>query len=277
MAGCGPEPYSGPVAGKVLLRYHPPAGARYPYAFSQSSTIKEPNGPIAAMGDQHLDIALWFHQVVGSAPAAGGGVALTLEIDSARVTSPLVGNDAGKQLAGSRTTMVVDDHLRVVRADPASPMSSEASQVAEQMMASLRTMSFPLPDSAVGPGDAWTAQIQVPYTDFAGGQPVFAKTRLGVQQLEVVRGDTVAALTLKLDLPHQPIPVVVFGQKGTISLSGTISGTQRFSLTRGAVLGTDYAGNVVVTMKGGTLGSNSMNLDIAQQATLTMLDKSGGR
>ena len=275
---CGPEPYSGPVTGKILLRYHPPAGARYAYAFSQVSTMKEPNGPMAGMGEQRIELAMWFNQQVGPTEGSGAGVGLTAVIDSARVTSPLVGGDVARQLAGARTTMIVDDHLRVLRADPASPLSHDASQVAEQMVASLRTMSFPLPDSAVGPGDSWMTPMQVPYTDFAGGEPVFATTRLAVQSLEVVRGDTVVGFTVEVQLPHKPIPVVVMGQPGTISLSGTIAGTQKFSLNRGAILATEYSGTVVVTMSGGTLGPNAMHLDIGQEASLTLLDgRQGGR
>lgn len=272
-AACGKEPYSGPVTGKVLLRYRPPAGARYPYAFSQVSTIKEPNGPAASMGAQPITLAMWFTQTVGQTEGDGRAVGLAVQIDSAHVSSPLVGNDLASQLAGAKTTMVVDDHLRVVRADPASPLSREASQVSEQLIASLRTMSFPLPDSAVGPGDTWTTQFQVPYTDYAGGRPVFATTRLTVKSLDVVSGDTIAGLTLQVDLPNKPIPIVMFGQRGTISLSGTITGDQRFSLSRGAVLATAYGGTVVVTMKGGTFGPNAMNLNIGQQASLTLLDE----
>lgn len=147
---------------------------------------------------------------------------------------------------------------------------------AEQLTASLRTMSLPFPDSAVGPGDSWTTQVQVPYTDFAGGTPVFATTRITVQSLAVERGDTVAGLRLQVQLPNKPIPIVVFGQRSTIALSGTIDGQQRFALTRGAVLATTYAGTVRVTMKGGSLGSNVMNLDFNQSASLTLQGEAKG-
>jgi hypothetical protein len=280
LAACGKEPYSGPVTGKVLLRYRPPAGARYRYAFSQVSTLKAPppNSPMGSMGDQPMTLAMWFTQQAGQTVGNGGAVGVTLVIDSAQVNSPLVEREVSGELTGAKTTLVVDDHLRVVRTDPASPLSPGASQVSEQLLGSLRTASFTLPDSAVGVGDTWTTPMQVPYTEFAGGGPVFATTRLAVTSLEVVRGDTIAGVSIQVQLPSKPIAVVVFGQRSTISLSGTVNGNQRFSLSRGAILATEYSGTVHSTLAGGVFGPKGMPVDLAQQASLTLLGgaKNGG-
>jgi len=73
-------PTSFPITERILLRYHPPAGATYAYVLDQSSRIA-PDSTTSDSGNQNV-LHLAFHQTVDAATAES--VAVTSTLDSAR-------------------------------------------------------------------------------------------------------------------------------------------------------------------------------------------------
>src|SRR2546422_453433 len=64
LAGC--RAASGP---KLMLRYHPRAGAAYHYALEQHNTMRFEGGPMGAMPEHSVTMRMYYTQLVGSVAA----------------------------------------------------------------------------------------------------------------------------------------------------------------------------------------------------------------
>ena len=152
LAACGS---GGP---KVALRYHPPTGAVYHYAFEQHSKIKFEGGPAAGMGEQQLTMHMFFTQQVGA--PSGGQVQVTMTFDSISAESPMLPpammEQAFRQMRGMKTTALYDDQMRVQHVD-FSGAPGLPPQMSDQITGSLKNLAFPFPDHPVGAGDSWDA------------------------------------------------------------------------------------------------------------------------
>jgi hypothetical protein len=264
---------------KLTLRYHPPAGAAYHYALEQQNSMKLENGPMGAMPAQSLTMHMYFTQLV-SGPAQGG-TAVTVTFDSTAIESPGMATGAMQpaldRMRGIKSALVYDDRMHVVSAT-FSGVAGEASPVTDQMGKNVKSLAFPLPDDPVGVGDSWTAENDLPLSDqLKPSAPIKSTTKLTVKEIQVAGADTAVLLAVETTFPGGPIEFTqaaagggVPGATGTMRLSGTLTGEQLYSLTRGAQLRATMGGTMRINVKGGQPGLGEMTIAMKQQTSLQL-------
>src|SRR3954464_3229009 len=77
---------------KVVLRFHPPAGAVYHFGLEQRTQLGMEAGPLAAMGKQQVFMRAQFTQTV-KGPASGGGTEVEVVFESFTMEIPGVAPD----------------------------------------------------------------------------------------------------------------------------------------------------------------------------------------
>jgi hypothetical protein len=273
MIGCKPverAPSAVPITTKVLLRYHPPAGASYRYVLDQTSRIA-PDTFTADTGGQNT-LHLVLRQTIDA--ASPDSVLVSATLDSGRVTSPMLSpaaaQDAAQRLRGLRLKAVFDDRQRLVR-DDWSGVRRLPGVVGDQLQLVFRAAALALPDEPVGTGDWWTNTVVLPFGQVAGGAPLIAKTRVQVRELSVLGADTLARLGVETGVPDRPLRFTFGGQAITVRLAGTVTGEQLFSLTRGALVEANLGGSMRVQVTGGMFGSQGMAMRVDQQGTMRLL------
>lgn len=273
LAGCKAAekaPSATPITEKILLRYHPPAGATYAYRLDQTSRIG-PDSAAADSSNQNV-LHLAFHQTIGV--VTPDSVAVTATLDSARVSSPMLSpaaaRDAAQRLQGVQLKALVDQQQRVIR-DDWSGIRRLPGVVGDQLQLVFRAAALALPDQPVGSGDSWTNNIELPFGQVAGGAPLTAKTRISVEDLRVVRGDTIARLIVATGVPDRPMRFSFGGQSITVQLMGTITGNQTFSVTRGALVDANLGGTILVRVRGGMFGPQGMTMRVDQQGAMQLV------
>ncbi len=270
VVGCtGAERAPTPITTKIVLRYHPPAGAAYRYQMDQTSNFGPDSG--ADTGGVNT-MRISFTQTVGTADA--DGVPVTFTFDSTKVASPMLNPAAAEQAAerlkGVHLTTVYDDHLRPVRNDVSS-LSGLSPLVRDQLQVGFRAAALALPDQPVGTGDSWTNETALP-VGAIGGAPLTVHTKVTVREISVSsRGDTTVRLGLETALPPEPMQFAFGGQQFTVALKGAITGEQLLSLTRGAVVSATLGGTMHIAVSGGFFGVPGMKMRIQQQGTLTLV------
>lgn len=269
MLGCkGADRPPTAITTKIVLRYHPPAGAAYRYQMDQTSSFG-PDSSADTGGVNTMRIS--FTQAVG-APAADG-VPVTFTFDSTSIVSPMLNpaaaDQAANRLKGAQLMTVYDDHLRPVRNDVSS-LSGIPPLVRDQMQVGFRAAALALPDQAVGPGDSWTNETELP-VGAIGGAPLTVHTKVTVREISVSRGDTTVRLGVETALPPEPMQFSFGGQQFTVALKGAITGEQLLSLTRGAVVSAALGGTMHVAVSGGLFGAPGMKVRLQQQGTLKLV------
>jgi hypothetical protein len=273
LVACGGErrPVATPLTGKLLLRYHPSAGAVFRYKLDQMSRFA-PDTPAADSGPRNT-MELAFTQRIDS---VGARVRVTTTLDSALVAGPLLSSgaaaDAARRMRNTRLTTVFDDRQRLLRHDW-SALDRLPSAVGDQIQLGFRAVAVPLPERAVGTGDSWTNEVELPFGEYAGGAPITATTRLTVREMSVTAGDTTVRLGVETTLPDRPLYFSVGGQPITVRLRGAITGEQVLSLTRGAVMEASLVGTMRVTVTGGLLGPQGMAMRVDQQGTMRLVER----
>ncbi len=267
LAGCGS---GGP---KVTLRYHPPAGAVYHYAFEQHSKIKFESGPTAGMGEQQLTMHMFFTQQVGE--PSDGKVQVTMTFDSITAESPMLPRammeQAFQRMRGMKSTVLYDDQMRVQHVDFSGPPGLPPS-MSDQITGSLKNLAFAFPDHPVGPGDSWDIQMELPMGNIPGAGPIQTSTKVTVREVQVSGADTSVVLSVATTFPKDPISVPAQGQTVELRFTGTMTGEQVFSLRQGAPLRTTMGGTMHMEMKGGALGGQTMAMSMEQEATMKMTE-----
>jgi hypothetical protein len=273
LVACGVErrPAALPLTGKLLLRYHPSAGAVFHYRLDQMSRFA-PDTPAADSGPRNT-LELTFTQRIDS---TGDRVRVTTTLDSALVAGPLLSTgaatDAARRIRSSRVTAVFDDRQRMVRHDW-SALDRLPASVGDQIQLGLRAVAVPLPEQPVGTGDSWTNDIELPFGNYAGGAPITATARLTVREMSVTAGDTIVRLGVETALPDRPLYFSIGGQPITVRLRGAITGEQLLSLTRGTVIEASLVGTMRVNVTGGFLGPQGMAMRVDQQGTMRLVDR----
>lgn len=257
---------------KLTLRYHPPAGATYHYSLEQRTNVKFTGGPMAREPDQQLAIHMHFTQTV-TGPTTGG-VGVTVRFDSTTMDSPLMVQGAYapalERMRGLTSNVVYDDRMNVVRAGFTN-VGGTLSPIIDLLGKNLKGMTFPLPQQAVGLGDSWTAEIELPINQVAGGgPPVTAKTTLTVKEIHAGGPDTTVLIALATTYPEDPIKVAQQGQTLTLKLSGTLKGEQLFSVSRGAVVRSLIGGTMRIKMTGDVMGTDGANIAMEQSTSLQL-------
>jgi hypothetical protein len=269
----GREQPATPVTTKIPLRYHPPAGAVYHYVLEQTSRFA-PDTATVADSATLTSMMLAFSQAVGA--RAADGIPVTMTLDSSGVASPMLSPAAAAaaaaELRGLRLTAVFDDHLRLVRNDLSS-LDRLPVLVREQVQLGVRAAALPFPDQAVGAGDGWTNETELPFAQLASGSPLTVASRITVRSISVARGDTTVLLGVETVLPERPLQFNFGGQAVTVTLRGGITGEQVFSLTRGAVVSGALGGTIHLNVTGGFFGTQGMAMRVEQHAATRLVEK----
>ena len=259
---------------KIALRYHPPTGAVYRYALEQTTRLDMPeaSGPLAGVSRQGMRLRIYSTQTI-QGPVDGGGIEVQIVMDSASLVMPNV--DMSRQLAqlrGSRSTAVFDDRFHVLRSD-VSALHAAPPEVANQMAAVLNGLAYAFPAQPVGPGDSWTLSTKLPIEQFGGvdaSKAGNAQTTLTVREIQVRDADTSVVLDIKTAFPTGPVELAVAGQRGSMTLSGEMTGHQTYSISRGTVVDATISGETTVTMTIPTLGIREMALNTVTSSTLQL-------
>lgn len=271
--GCKAEVRSAstvPITTKILLRYHPPAGASYAYLLDQTSRIA-PDTFTTDTGSQN-SMHLALRQTIGA--VSPDSVPVTATLDSARVASPMLSptaaQDAAQRLRGVHLTAVFDDRQRLIR-DDWSGVRRLPGVIADQLQLVFRAAALALPEDSVRTGDSWTNTVVLPFGQVAGGAPLIAKTKVQVRELSVLGADTIVRLGVETGVPDRPLRFTFGGQAITVALSGTITGEQVFSLTRGAIVEANLGGTMLVRVTGGMFGPHGMTMRVDQQGVMRLV------
>jgi hypothetical protein len=262
-----------PVGGKVLLRYHPPSGANYRYVMDQDSKIAFDSGAMGKMPDQQITMTMFMTQAVGAPAESGFSVVTT--IDSSKIGGPLgaLAGPMAEQTKGARTTMVFDSRLHVLHAD-FTGLPGVSPQMAQQMNGGFRGMIFEFPEAAVGAGDTWTTNLELPFAQFSSASaPLTASTKLTVREVLIAGGDTTVRLGVVTTFPENPISIDAMGGQMTLRMSGTLTGEQVFSLTRGTIVTTTMTGTIHAMTKGGVLGAQGLAVTVTQNGSMKLVEK----
>lgn len=261
---------------KIALRYHPPTGAVYRYALEQNTRLDMPeaSGPLAGVSHQQMRLRIYSTQTVqGPVDGGGGGIEVQIVMDSASLVMPNV--DLSRQLAqlrGSRSTAVFDDRFHVLRSD-VSALHAAPPEVANQMAAVLNGMAYAFPAQPVGPGDSWTLSMKLPIEQFGGvdaSKAGNAQSTLTVREIQVRDADTSVVLDIKTAFPTGPVELAVAGQRGSMTLSGEMTGHQTYSISRGTVVDATISGETTIKMTIPTLGIREMALNTVTSSTLQL-------
>jgi hypothetical protein len=260
------------VTSKIPLRYHPPAGAVYHYVLEQTSRFAPDTASVADSATL-TSMTLAFSQAVGA--RAADGIPVTMTLDSSGVASPMLSPAAAAaaaaELRGLRLTAVFDDQLRLVRNDLSS-LQRLPVLVREQVQLGVRAAALPFPEQAVGPGDAWTNETELPFAQLASGSPLTVASRITVRSISVARGDTTVLLGVATALPERPLQFNFGGQTVSVTLRGGITGEQVFSLTRGAVVSGTLGGTIHLNVTGGFFGPQGMAMRVEQHAATRLVE-----
>lgn len=269
----GPEkPAAVAVTAKIPLRYHPPAGAVYHYVLEQSSRFA-PDTARVADSSTVTSMTLAFSQQIGARVA--DGIPVTVTLDSSGVASPMLSPaaaaSAAGQLRGLRVAGVMDDRLRFVRND-LSALGRLPAIVREQVELGIKAAALSFPEEAVGTGDGWSVETELPFAQLASGTAFTVSSRLTVRSISVTAGDTTVTLGVETTLPERPLAFSFGGQQITVTLHGGLTGDQVFSLTRGAVVNGTLGGTMHLTVTGGFFGSQGMAMRVEQQAATRLVE-----
>jgi hypothetical protein len=273
LVACGGDrsPAATPLTGKVLLRYHPAAGAVFHYRLEQMSRLA-PDTAATDTGPRNT-LELRFTQRVDS---SGARVRVSTTLDSARLSSPMLSPvgaaEAARRARDTHLTAVFDDRQRLLRHDW-SALDKLPATLGDQIQLGFRAVAVPLPEQPVGLGDSWTNEVELPFGEYAGGAPIKATSRLTVRELSVAAGDTTVRLGVETAMPDRPLYFSIGGQQITVRLTGAITGEQLLSLTRGAVVEASLVGTMRVNVKGGFLGPQGMAMRVDQQGTMRLVDQ----
>lgn len=258
-------------ARKVTLTYHPPAGAVYHYTLDQYFDITFAGDSTAKMPEQQMAMHMQFTQTVNG--PTKGGIGVTARVDSTRLDSPLMAANPARQalnnIVGLTSAIVYDTSMNVVHAELVNA-GAQPSPLAQQFGKSLKEAAFPLPTEAVGVGDSWTVEVEAPLGEMTGGSSFKAKTKLTVKEIDTSGLDTTLRVALETTFPSEPIKVMQDGHVLTLKLSGRLTGEQRFSVLRGAVLRSARSGTVSIHMRGGMAGADGTTVTAKQSTTLEL-------
>jgi hypothetical protein len=258
---------------RIALRYHPKAGTTLRYRLDQTSKIRFDGGLLAQAPAQEFTLHLFYSQQVTGPRQGGTGVRVT--IDSAVMSSPTSATplDPGfDRVRGLVADVTFDERMIPVTVNFQDPRGVAADLVA-QMRGGVTAMAFPLPVESVRTGDTWTAETDLPLGQMMGAtEPLKARHRLTVKDVQIASGDTTVLLQVETSFPAGPMTVTRQGVTATVQLSGTLSGEQRFSLSRGASLGGHVGGSLKVAMSMSGSAAPGMSLALDQNATLTLAE-----
>jgi hypothetical protein len=277
VAACGGRDAAGRGGGgTVTLRYHPPAGAVYPYALEQRTTVTMRSGPLRGAGKQQLNMFMRFTQTVVGPVQGGTEVQVVFDstaMEMPGVTREVIAPEMAK-LKGLRSRVVFDERAQIVSTDVAAH-PGVPPELATQMGAGIKAMTFAFPEQPVRIGDSWTVTSELPVGQLPGtdaSQAGAATTTLTVREIRASGSDTVVVLDIKTAFPSGPIQLVFAGQQATLTMSGALSGEQLFSLSKGAVVDASIKGTMTMNITAASLGTQAMVMETETENRLRLVD-----
>jgi hypothetical protein len=269
VAACG-----GRKAQKMVLRYHPPAGAVYRQTIEQHTRVTAPPGLFAGLREE-LNVRVYSTQTV-KGPTPGGGIEVDFVADSASMTMPRMSPDTiARHLAevrGMRNTVVYDDRAQLVQSVLAHrPSPGPATQMAYM----LQGPAYAFPEQPVGPGDSWTIRAELPLKEFLGSAASStdpAQTTITVREIQVHGADTSVVLDVTTAYPARPIHLEIAGLRASMKLSGELGGYQEFSITRGSVVAADIKGSITMALSIPTISMRDARVKSETRSTIRLSD-----
>jgi hypothetical protein len=174
-------------------------------------------------------------------------------------------------MRGLTSTIVYDDRMNVVHAGFTNA-TGMPSPLAEQLGRNVKGMTFPLPKRPVGVGDSWTAEVELPMTQMMNaGTRLTTKTKLTVKEIHADGPDTTVLLGVETTYPKDPITVQADNGSQTVKLSGTLTGEQLFSVTKGAPVRSSVGGTIRLEVAG-KKGAEGMKMLMQQITSLQLSD-----
>jgi hypothetical protein len=251
---------------KVTLRYRPPAGATYGYALEQQNSMKVEGGPMAQLPGQDVTLHIYYtHAVTGPTT---GGIGVTVTYDSTTM-EPAGMAPALDRIRGLRSKVVYDDRMRIVSTSVSGVEGQ--SPLLEQMGNSVKGTTFALPEGAVGVGDSWTSENELPLGEALGASaPIRSSTTLTLKEILVEGADTSVVLAVETRFPDDPVTVRQQGRTATLRLSGAISGEQLFSVAKSVPVRSNMGGTMRIAVRAAEGGSDGMTIAMAQQTSLRL-------
>jgi hypothetical protein len=236
--------------------------------------MKFEGGTPVPLPEQKVTLRMHFSQSVTGPTEGGTGV--IVRFDSTTVESPLMAAKALQQvldsMRGLTSAIVYDDRMNVVHAG-FSNAKGMPSPLAEQLGRNVKGMTFPLPRRAVGVGDSWTAEVELPMTQLMSATTrLTTRTKLTVKEIHAEGPDTTVLLAVETTYPKDPITVQAENGPQSIKLSGTLTGEQLFSVTKGAPVHSAVGGTITLEVTGGKRGGEGMKMLMAQQTSLQLSD-----
>ena len=264
VAACGS---SGP---KVTLRYHPPAGAIYQFGTEQRTIFSVDSGPMAESGKRQILMRLYFTESVKGPTSGGTEVELLFETVTMEIPgiSPSVISRSLAGLQRMRATMVFDDRGTVVRSEFAQ--AGVTPDMTKRLSEGVTGLAPGFPDRPVGRGDSWTVASELPLDEVPGlsaSTGEVARTTFTVREIRVEGSDTSVVLDLRTEFPSEPIRL----DSGTLTLTGSLTGHQVFSLPRGTVVDGAMKGIVKMSFSDARPGSPGMSMQLENEQSIVLL------
>jgi hypothetical protein len=219
------------------LRYQVPNGRRGRVTMTVSTTVSMTMDGQALPGPPPIEVKSWFDYRVTSAPP-GGDIRAEYEFGPMDVVekpglAPEVVQAMRRAMAGMEGTRgysVVDSRGRVREADVQVPAgaSPQLAQMVDGMRQSLRQLSAPFPEEAVGRGARWETTFRITQN----GLSIDQVANVELTAVEGNKGQMKVAI--RQSAPAQPMaaPGLPAGVKmSLLSLVSTGGGENRFDVT----------------------------------------------
>lgn len=272
-SGAHPAPSTTPAPAapaKILLRFHPPAGARYTVVQTQVINSAPDSGSAQGMPASSMTIRMFSRDSVLAPAADTARLQEVIDSGVADTPGPFGGALAAAlaQARGMHGVVAYDDRM-TIRSVAFTAQSGESSQMSESMSQGIRSFGIPLPAAPVAPGDTWSTSLRGGLgRAFPGiSDSLVLQAALAVDRVDVTAGDTTVTIKVRLTFPDAPFSINTRGMQMTMQMSGAMNGEEVFSLTRGMMSRTELDGTIHMTATSPMLGAMALKVAITQHLT----------
>ncbi|HTY05313.1 MAG TPA: hypothetical protein VMC86_02250 [Gemmatimonadales bacterium] len=264
-----PAPVRAPVPpARVLLRYHPRPGDRYNVVAEQVTETSNDSGTVPVPASA-LKIRTFSHDSV--LPPAGDTVRIRQVIDS------IVPSDSGEaasliasrmgEARGANGLLSLDDRMSM-RSASFSDRDGNSTALTASLAEATRRFAIPLPDGMVAPGDTWSTTVDAGFSKMLPGMDsVSLKSWFRVDSILLTGADTSVRLAVRITFPTNPINMTTGGLRLAMFMTGDVTGTQWFSVTRGVLTRAALGGTIHISAASPALGAETLKLKVIQHTS----------